>query len=660
MDPTPAEPPPGCLVLLLRLSAGMTAEVVTGRGETVAVAAVRQLADELIDALANTAAAGYALGPLDIAVLGYRTAEDGSPQLFSLLPDGDPKPRLVPISEVVEMPAVPRDTEGQPRKWTIVPGCEGEPCASAALASVYQLVSVWLTGRYTARPPVVVHCTATDGLDETYTRVARSLGLLTTGYGAVRLLHYVFEAESGERANAPRVSELEALSGELPENAEAGKSARRALSVNDWELTDLWDAVFVCSWTEDTVAWAESNGGFSHSRAMWAQKMGNTPEQWEDAFAVDAANGAAAVADGASTGIYCRAWADQLGRQFIAERPDTRDTFSLNKWVNDLRTEWRSAINYDTLNWSKKAKVDSVGAAATLLGLEVGPANADGSRPWRASAVGDASLFWVRDGQLVATFPVVAADQFGSAPLLVRSNPGYKTLAIAAAGTCQPGDRFVLATDAVSVRLFKSAANGPGPEWKRFETISEAVWRAELDTLRSANDMVNDDCTLVVLRVSGGIEEPEWVTEERQEEEVAVSSPLPVVERVARLSEPGEGPPVAESAESQPPTTPHPPLRGDLSPTGRGDQTAGEGDSASTFSEPDSTVSEPDEPPEEPPALIENFSITPDVVELVTESPTEPAEKPAAESTNEPVEPPPADEPPATRDGFPESTDPRV
>ena len=38
MDPTPAEPPPGCLVLLLRLSAEMTADVVTGRGESVAFA----------------------------------------------------------------------------------------------------------------------------------------------------------------------------------------------------------------------------------------------------------------------------------------------------------------------------------------------------------------------------------------------------------------------------------------------------------------------------------------------------------------------------------------------------------------------------------------------------------------------------------------------
>jgi hypothetical protein len=130
MDPTPAEPPPGCLVLLLRLSAGMTADVVTGRGESVAFAAARQLADELLDGLVNTVVGGYAVGAIDVAVLGYHTAEDGSPLLFSLLPDGDPRARLVALSQIAEMPAEARAGEGLPRKWTVLPPCGGEPCSA--------------------------------------------------------------------------------------------------------------------------------------------------------------------------------------------------------------------------------------------------------------------------------------------------------------------------------------------------------------------------------------------------------------------------------------------------------------------------------------------------------------------------------------------------
>ena len=287
-----------------------------------------------------------------------------------------------------------------------------------------------------------------------------------------------------------------------------------------------------------------------------------------------------------------------MSQRFLTDRPDTRDPISLNKWVNGLRTEWRTAIDYSNLNWSKQAKVDQVGAAATILTLETGPADATGERPWQACAVGDASLFWVREGRLLATFPVVAADQFGSAPLLVRSNPGFRTVAVAAAGTCRPGDRFVLATDAVAARLFKSSAAGPGPEWGRFETITEDAWRAELDTLRRANDMVNDDCTLIVLRVSGGA--------------------------------PGAEPSEATDA------TPH---------------EAG-------------IDLETQQGAEAPRAPEQEDAIAAEVGDLMLDIPHDPPQddQQGADAPRSPEvhETPPADDPPAARDGFPEPTDPHV
>ena len=523
MDSNRAEEPPGCLVILTPLSAAMAEDArvwlahrVTPDGEpelrdVPKSLAARFLADELIEGLVNTLDAGYAV-PLDVAVIGYGTDEVGDPKFVWLLPGENPELRLVPLAQVAASPVEARSREGDPRKWTANVECAGAGPATAALAEVYRLVAMWLTGRFAARPPVVVHCTAGEGLDEAYHRVARSLGLLATAFGPARLLHVGFAADIEpalcgmwpEAVPEPWAGLCE-LSAELPAETE-GRPARRAVSVNDWSIADAWSAIFDHTPLEDAVAWTEPDGArFEPAvQALWTQKMGNTPEQWEDAHASDPAAGVAAVADGASSGIYCRTWADQLARRFVAERPDLRDPVALGKWVHGLRGEWRAAIEYDTLNWSKQRKVDEVGAAATLLGLELGPADAGGNHPWRACAVGDASLFWVRDGKLHASFPVVAADQFGSAPLLVRSNPGFKTLAVAAAGVCRPGDRFLLATDAVAARLFKSAANGPGPEWERFESLDEATWRDELDGLRKANDMVNDDCTLVALRVVGG------------------------------------------------------------------------------------------------------------------------------------------------------------
>ncbi|AWM40734.1 hypothetical protein C1280_29615 [Gemmata obscuriglobus] len=588
-------------MLLLRLSGGMTRDVVTPRGEAPAVEAARLLADDLIEGLVNTAAAGYAVGALDVAVLGYRAPDQEGQQLLSLLPDGDPKPRFVPLAHVAGAPAVPRDGDGLPRKWAVLPACAGEPSAGAALAGVYQMVSVWLTGRYASRPPVVIHCAGAGDHDDSYFTTARSLNLLGTAHGPTRLLHYTFAPQPA----APADSRLADVSAAL--------AARRGAFVNEWDLADPWDAIFACAPQEDATAWADAGAGLSGVCAMWAQKMGNTPEQWEDAYALDEGRGAAAVADGASSGIYCSIWAQQLCRRLLADRPDVRDPAALNKWVAGLRAEWRAAINYDGLNWSKQAKVDQVGAAATLLGLEVGPADATGGRPWRACAVGDASLFWVRRGELLATFPVVAADQFGSAPLLVRSSPGYRTAALAAAGTCEPGDRFVLATDAVAARLFKSAATELGVDWERLEGLAEADWRAELDVLRRGNDMVNDDCTLVVLRVTDpareGPEPPEVVGEVFAREDVPAREPLAeafAVEDVPAnegltLEEALALEPLAveEAAASEPPAR---------EPGGEPQERSGPGGSGAPPNEPvavgggDVVIDLPCDPPPAPPA----------------------------------------------------------
>jgi hypothetical protein len=124
---------------------------------------------------------------------------------------------------------------------------------------------------------------------------------------------------------------------------------------------------------------------------------------------------------------------------------------------------------------------------------------------------------------------------------LVRSNPGFRTLALAAEGTCEPGDRFLLATDAVAARFFQTLTETE-PDWRRYETLEPAVWLAEVDELRSRRQMVNDDCTLVVLSVGDG------VTQESQ----GPTTSAPSATEATGVSDPS-----ADGSASRPsPTTP--------------------------------------------------------------------------------------------------------
>ena len=50
------------------------------------------------------------------------------------------------------------------------------------------------------------------------------------------------------------------------------------------------------------------------SRTFWLPRRGNSPDEYEDAFAVDDASGRYAVADGATEGCFTGLWARLLGR----------------------------------------------------------------------------------------------------------------------------------------------------------------------------------------------------------------------------------------------------------------------------------------------------------------------------------------------------------
>jgi hypothetical protein len=49
-----------------------------------------------------------------------------------------------------------------------------------------------------------------------------------------------------------------------------------------------------------------------------------------------------------------------------------------------------------------------------------------------------------------------------------------------------------------------NAADGP-IDWERYSRLEPEEWQAEFDLLRDSGKLVNDDCTLLVLRVAPAI-----------------------------------------------------------------------------------------------------------------------------------------------------------
>ena len=248
---------------------------------------------------------------------------------------------------------------------------------------------------------------------------------------------------------------------------------------------------------------------------FWLPKAGNRLDEYEDAFrtaftrplgASRRSSAQVAISDGASESAFARDWARILTDTFVGNPPDlcslTED--SLRDWLMPAQEEWHAGVPWDRIPWHGEAKARA-GAFATLLGLTIDPPPDDPRLlSWRAIAVGDSCLFVVREDRVLLSFPLEDAAQFDNLPALVCSNPanagGSKDGLRHRRGECEPGDLFVLATDALAQWFLADAAAGMKP-WQTLLALDPSDWRNWVSEQRREGLMRNDDVTLVMLNV---------------------------------------------------------------------------------------------------------------------------------------------------------------
>jgi hypothetical protein len=256
-----------------------------------------------------------------------------------------------------------------------------------------------------------------------------------------------------------------------------------------------------------------------------AAKDGNAPGEWQDgACGGVAADGSWArflVLDGATTAYDPVRWVDQLVRSFAppaggsggsgGSRLPRLEPAAMRAWFGEMQDQWAAEVrDFDSI--IEERKFAEVGSFATLLGFDI--YGLDGPEPrWRGVALGDTVLFHVRAAHLIAAFPPMGPDDFGTLPDGVHTSPAslerMTERLLTGGGVLEAGDFLFAATDAMAQWILRTIERGEAKVWDTLTTLAHPDVFARLieDQRReqdSAKRMKNDDVTLMRLRMLAG------------------------------------------------------------------------------------------------------------------------------------------------------------
>jgi hypothetical protein len=254
-----------------------------------------------------------------------------------------------------------------------------------------------------------------------------------------------------------------------------------------------------------------------------AAKDGNAPGEWQDGACggvIPDGTGAPhrarfVVLDGATTAYDPVRWVDQLVRSFVPQPGDAAgsegprlEPAAMRAWFAEMQDRWAKDVrDFDSI--IEERKFAEVGSFATLLGFEI--YGLDGPEPyWRAVALGDTVLFHVRAGRLIAAFPPLGPEDFGTLPDGVHTAPAsldkMTERLLLGGGVLEAGDFLFAATDAMAQWILRTIARGEAKVWDTLTTLAHPDVFAQLVAdQRKEQDgskrLKNDDVTLMRLRM---------------------------------------------------------------------------------------------------------------------------------------------------------------
>lgn len=233
----------------------------------------------------------------------------------------------------------------------------------------------------------------------------------------------------------------------------------------------------------------------------YSPKIGNSADEYEDAFAINPGRGKIAVADGASDSIFSGLWARSLVNSYVdSDLSVSQDDF-IEKLVSTARVKWHTDIQWDKLRLFVRNK--ALGGSFSTLILAESVTGSSFNRV-KVLSVGDSCILMKNDDSL-HSFPLESYEDFNISPKLIWSGygspfsteykwsrPAYKVQEF----DLESGDTVVIATDAVSKWLLQYFPQS----WDELE-IHHSDLRAYLTGEVTEKRMRNDDLTLVRLTI---------------------------------------------------------------------------------------------------------------------------------------------------------------
>ena len=241
------------------------------------------------------------------------------------------------------------------------------------------------------------------------------------------------------------------------------------------------------------------------TKSFRTHKEAESLDDCQDAYCRNDEKGRYAVADGATRSFFPKEWATLLVEHFCENANLSLAKKDWRDWIAPLQQKWyeqvEEKVNERNLFYLTNSFNTQESAVSTFIGIEF---NKDNS-VWEAMIVGDSCLFHKSDFEFKSYRIENSAgftnhpDAFASFAKDNHFEPSFEN------GRANPGDTFILATDALAKWILEhneigklDAALDTLKEVETDEQFRQFVHEARHD---EAIRLVNDDVTLMLISV---------------------------------------------------------------------------------------------------------------------------------------------------------------